>query len=93
MARRGTTLESLLEEEGIAAEVYAEAAKKVLAWQLQERMKSSSVSKAELARRMETSRAQVDRILNPEDISVSLRSMAKVAAALGARISLTLEAP
>jgi len=91
MAKVGSTFESFLKEENIADEVYAEAEKKVFAWQVVEAMKAANVSKAELAKRMDTSRAAVDRMLDPTVPSLTLITMTKAARALDRRIVLSME--
>ena len=61
----GSSLEEFLEEEGRLEEATATAVKRVLAWQIEERMKAEQITKAEMARRMRTSRSQLDRLLDP----------------------------
>ena len=91
MAKVGSTFESFLKDTNIADEVYAEAEKKVFAWQLEEAMKAANVSKSELAKRMETSRAAVDRMLDPTVPSLTLITMTKAARALNRRIVISME--
>jgi len=86
----GSSFDSFLEEEGLLEEVTASAQKKVLAWQIDQARKKRGLSKAELARRMKTSRAQLDRLLDPDNTSVTLNTMQKAAAILGMRIQLDL---
>jgi DNA-binding NtrC family response regulator len=88
----GSTLESLLREEGIYAEVTARAIKEVLAEQLAETMEREGISKSEMARRLETSRSALDRLLDPEDPNLNLKvfTLAKVAEALGKRMEFRL---
>ena len=87
----GSYFDSFLEEEGILEETHAHAMKKVLAWQLGEMMRKQKVSKATMAKRMRTSRAALDRLLDPENNSVTLLTMNKAASALGKRLSISLE--
>ena len=87
---RGSSLDEFLEEEGILDEVTAKAAKKALAWQLAQAMKEQSVTRAALARRMKTSRAQLDRLLDPENQSVTLKTLARAAEILGMRVQIEL---
>ena len=82
----GSTLDSFLEEEGIREEVEAVAVKRVLAWQLTEAMRKKKKTKQALARQLNTSRSQLDRLLDPENISVSLDAIARAAKALGKRV-------
>ena len=62
----GSTLDDFLKEEGIHEEATTAAIKSVIAWQLSEAMKKKRITKKRLAELMRTSRAQVDRILDPE---------------------------
>jgi len=87
---RGSTLDAFLEEEGLSEEATAKAVKSVLAWQFAQAMRREGVTKATLARRMKTSRAQLDRLLDPENQSVTLRTMARAAETLGKRVHIEL---
>ena len=87
---RGSTLDEFLDEEGILEEATAKAAKKALAWQFAQAMKEQNVTKAALARRMKTSRAQLDRLLDPENESVTLKTLARAAEILGMRVRIEL---
>ena len=86
----GSTLDSLLEADGTLAEVEAAAVKRVLAWQISQTMADARMSKAEMARRMHTSRASLDRLLDPDNPSVTLLTLQKAAAALGKRLKVEL---
>lgn len=93
MARKkhiGSSLDDFLEDEGLLAQTTAEAVKRILAWQVSEAMKSENISKTEMARRMQTSRAALDRLLDPENSSVTLRTMHRAAAVLGKQIRMEL---
>ncbi len=87
---RGSSLDDFLEEEGILEEATAKAAKKALAWQFAQAMKDQKVTKAALARQMKTSRAQLDRLLDPENESVTLKTLARAAEILGMRVRIEL---
>lgn len=87
---RGSSLDEFLAEEGILEEATAKAAKKALAWQFAQAMKEQNVTKAALARRMKTSRAQLDRLLDPENQSVTLKTLARAAEILGMRMQIEL---
>ncbi|MBW2294915.1 MAG: XRE family transcriptional regulator [Deltaproteobacteria bacterium] len=87
---RGSSLDEFLAEEGILEEATARAAKKALAWQFAQAMKEQNVTKAALARRMKTSRAQLDRLLDPENQSVTLKTLARAAEILGMRVRIEL---
>lgn len=86
----GSSFEDFLEEQSIREEVYSEAIKRVLAWQLEQARAQQAVTKSEMASRMGTSRAQLDRILDPENVNVSIESMNRAAQALGLRLKLEL---
>ncbi len=88
--RTGDTLNSLLEESGIADEVREMTEKRVFALQLLDAMKAAKVTKSELARRMETSRAVIDRMLDFRNPSLTLQTMTKAAAALNRRITISM---
>jgi DNA-binding Xre family transcriptional regulator len=89
---RGSSLDEFLEEEGLLEEATAKAVKKALAWQLARAMEKQRVTKATLARRMKTSRAQLDRLLDPENQSVTLKTLARAAEILGMRVQIELVA-
>jgi DNA-binding Xre family transcriptional regulator len=89
--REGSTFESFLEEAGILEEVNASAMKQLLALRLAETMRKQKISKAAMAKRMRTSRAQLDRLLDPENQSVTLLTMSKAASALGKRLFIHLD--
>lgn len=86
----GSSFDDFLADEGIKTEVTAIAAKRVFAWQLAQLMEQSEITKTELASRMHTSRAALNRILDPENTSVSLHTMEKVAMTLGKSIEIKL---
>ena len=79
----GSSFDNFLEEEGIREEVEAVAIKRVLAWQLEQAMRKQRITKQAMARELHTSRSQLDRLLNPRNVSVSLDTMARAARALG----------
>ena len=86
----GSSFDSWLREEGMYEEVAASAIKRVLARQLAAAMKEQSVSKAEMARRMQTSRAALDRLLDPEHSAITLSTLRKAATAVGRQLRLEL---
>lgn len=86
----GSTLDSFLEEEGILEEATARAQKKALAYQLSEAMKVQKISKSEMARRMGTSRSQIDNLLNPNNNRFRMDTAQKAAAALGKTLIVNL---
>lgn len=75
----GSTLEDFLEEEDILEQATATAVTRVVAWQISEEMKRNGMSKADLAKKMNTSRAQVDRILKAKG-NVTIETLQRAAA-------------
>ncbi len=85
----GSSFEDFLREEGIYEEVEAGAIKNVTVCMIEQSMIEGRVSKSEMARRMGTSRTQLDRLLDPAYQSVTLATIAKAASALGKKISIS----
>ena len=79
----GSSLDSFLDDEGILGEATARAQKKALAYQIAEAMKLQKISKSEMARRMKTSRSQIDNLLDPHNNRFRMDTAQKAAAALG----------
>jgi DNA-binding Xre family transcriptional regulator len=86
----GSSFDDFLEEEGIREEVDAGAVKKLIACQLQDVLFREHLSKTELAHRLETSRAAVDRLLDPHNESITLLTLQKAASVLGKKLKLEL---
>ena len=86
MDHSGSTFDNFLEAEGIRAEVEAVALKRVLAWQLQQAMRKQQKTKRAMAQQLHTSRSQLDRLLDPRNVSVTLDTVARAAKALGKRL-------
>ena len=86
----GSSLDDFLQEEAMLDEVTAVALKRVIAWQIAEEMKSQHITKTELAKRMHTSRAALNRLLDENDPSLTLTTLASVAAALGKKVNIQL---
>ncbi len=86
----GSSLESFLEEAGILEQARMTATKRVLAWRISELMKKQRVSKVTMAKRMRTSRAALDRLLDAENTSVTLQTMGRAAAVLGKELTIGL---
>jgi antitoxin HicB len=93
MAKRniGSDFDKFLEEEGLLEEATAVAVKRYIAFQLAEKMTESNLSKAEMARRMETSRSSLDRLLDPENSSVTLQTLQSAVQALGGRLKIEID--
>ena len=86
----GSNFDDFLAEEGLLEEAETVGVKRVLAYQINQEMKEQNISKTEMARRMQTSRAALERLLDPENPSVTLLTMEKAAHSLGKKIRLTL---
>jgi len=82
----GSTFDSFLDQEGIREEVEAVAIKRVLAWQLERAMQEQQKTKQAMAKQLRTSRSQLDRLLDPRNVSVTLDTIARAARALGKRL-------
>jgi antitoxin HicB len=89
--RSGSTFDSFLEQGGIREEVEAVAIKRVLAWQFSQAMRQQQKTKQSLARQLRTSRSQLDRLLDPRNVSVTLDTITRVAKVLGKRIVIRIE--
>lgn len=86
----GSRFDDFLAEEGILAEVQAEAVKRVIVWQLQDFMNEKQITKTELARKLNTSRAGLDRLLDEKNLGVTLGTLANVAQVTGKRLQVSL---
>jgi DNA-binding Xre family transcriptional regulator len=88
--RWGSTLDDFLKEEGIYHEVKAQVSKEIIAWQIEQAMKEKKLTKKRMAELMQTSRSQLDRLLNPSDHNVTLATLEKAAAVVGRQLKLEL---
>ena len=88
----GADFDDFLKEEGLLADVEAVAIKRVIAFQVRKFMDEEGISKSEMARRMRTSRASVDRLLDPENNAVTLQTLERAAEALGKRLRIEFAA-
>ncbi|MEZ5535652.1 MAG: helix-turn-helix domain-containing protein [Thiolinea sp.] len=82
----GSSFDDFLEEEGMLEEVSAKAHKRLLALQLADIMEENSITKTSLAEKLKTSRSQLDRILDPENTSVTIELLERVAHAVGKKL-------
>ena len=85
-SRIGSSFDDFLKEEGIYEEVTTRAIKRVIARQLGALMDDEGLTKTELAKRMKTSRAQLDRLLDPDNESVTLGTLTRAAQAVGRQL-------
>jgi DNA-binding Xre family transcriptional regulator len=89
-AHHGSTLDAFLKEEGVLEEFRAAAVKEVIAWQIQQAMKKRKLNKNKMAELMQTSRAQLDRLLDPEQGNVTLDTLHRAARVLGKELRVEL---
>lgn len=90
LGKPGSFFEDFLREQGTYEETTEQAIKRVIAFQLAEVMKEQSITKVEMARRLETSRSQLDRLLDPDDGNVTIATLSRAAKAVGRSIKLEL---
>jgi len=86
----GSSLDDLLEEEGTLAEIESIAIKRVIAWQVKQAMEEKKLTKQAMAKEMKTSRSSLDRLLDPNNPSVTLETIERAAKAIGKRVRLEL---
>ena len=86
----GSSLEGFLKSQGAYEETTARAIKRVLAWQLKQAMERQGLSKNKMAKQMETSRSQLDRILDPDNDKLRLDTILKAASVLGCEVRIEL---
>ena len=89
--KAGDLFEDFLKEQGTYEETTEQAVKRVLAFQLAAAMEEQHISKVEMARRLETSRSQLDRLLDPSNDCVTLAVLARAARVVGRSIKLELQ--
>ena len=85
-----SSLDEFLQKEGILAETRAITLKDAIAWQVQRTMEKEKITKVEMARRMRTSRAALDRLLAPGNASVTLQTLTRAARAVGRNLRIEL---
>ena len=88
--RLGSDFDDFLKDEGLYEEVTAGAIKRVLTQQISEAMKAGAICKSEMARRMDTSRSQLDRLLDPTNTRIQLDTLFKAARAVGRNVRLEI---
>lgn len=86
----GSSLDDFLRDEGMLEEARAAAIKEAVAFQVQKAMQAENISKVEMARRMKTSRAALDRFLAPGNASVTLQTLSRAARAIGRDLRIEL---
>jgi antitoxin HicB len=88
--RVGSDFDDFLREEGIDDQAEAVSVKRVLASELERNMQKAQLTKTDMAKRMGTTRAQLDRLLNPENPATTLQTLVKAAGAVGKRVKISL---
>ena len=86
----GSSFDDFLKEQGTYEETTEQAIKRVVAYQLAEIMKEQGITKVDMAKRLETSRTQLNRLLDPENDRVTIATLAKAAKAVGRSLHLEL---
>jgi len=86
----GSSFDEFLEEEGTLSEVTALAHKRVLAWQIEQAMKNQHVTQIEMAKRMQTSRTAIHRLLDPNNPSITLDTIDRAVSALGMKLNISI---
>jgi antitoxin HicB len=86
----GSNFDDFLKEENLYEQVQAVAIKRVIAHQIAEEMKKKKLSKTEMANRMKTSRAALERLLDPDNASITLVTLERAASALGKKLTVQL---
>lgn len=85
----GSSLDDFLKEEGVFEQTQNRAIKEVIAWQLTQAMQEQAMSKTRMAALLQTSRSQLDRLLDPSS-DVTLSTLERAAALVGRKLSITL---
>jgi antitoxin HicB len=88
----GSSVEDFLAAKGLLEEATEHAIKAVVAWQLKTQMEQQHLTKSALAKKLHTSRSQIDRVLDPNNDDVSVSTLRKAAAAVGQKLKLELVA-
>ncbi|MBC3832351.1 XRE family transcriptional regulator [Undibacterium amnicola] len=88
--RSGSNFDDFLKEEGLYDEVTAKALKRAISEQLKDGMVANRITKVAMAARMETSRTQVDRLLDPDNLKIQFDSLVKAATAIGKHVEIRL---
>jgi len=86
----GDNFDDFLKSENALAESETVATKRVISFQIEKEMKKEKITKLEMAKRMKTSRAALDRLLDPNNISITLQTLERAAVILGKKINIKL---
>ncbi|STX55577.1 Uncharacterized conserved small protein [Legionella beliardensis] len=82
----GSSFDEFLDEEGLLTETSAEALKRVIVWQIKNYLEDHQITKQTFAKRMKTSRSQLDRLLDPTQTNISLKALISTAKAMGKHV-------
>ena len=88
--RAGSSFDDFLKADGIYDDVQNTAIKKVLSAKLEAAMLDQNISKSEMAKRLKTSRSQLDRLLDPDNETITLQTASRAAAVLGMTLEIHL---
>ncbi len=88
--RTGSSFDDFLKEQGMYEDVTAKALKRAISEQLREGMQEQNITKVAMAARMETSRTQVDRLLDPDNLRIQFDSLVRAASAIGKHVEIRL---
>jgi antitoxin HicB len=86
----GSSFDDFLEEENLLTNTTAEALKRVLAWQIKNFLEINNLNKKTFAAQMKTSRSQLDRLLDPENTNISLKTLVSTAKAMGKHVEIKI---
>ena len=89
--KAGALFEDFLKDQGTYEATTEQAVKRVLAFQLAQAMKEQNITKVEMAKRLETSRSQLDRLLDPQNDGVTLSVLSRAAQIVGRSLRLELQ--
>ena len=84
----GSSFDDFLEEEGLLSDVTAESLKRVIAWQIQSFLDLHSLKKTSFAKELNTSRSQLDRLLDPGKTNLELKTLVSTAKAMGKHVEI-----
>ena len=87
----GSSFDDFLKEENLFVETSAEALKRVIAWQIANYLDQKNLTKSVFARKMKTSRSQLDRLLDPENTNISLKALVSTASAMGKHVQILIK--
>jgi DNA-binding Xre family transcriptional regulator len=84
----GSNFDDFLEENSLLADAQAIACSRIVAWEIEQYLAKSNTTKTEFAAALKTSRASLDRLVNPENTSVNLNTLAKAGEVMGKKLEL-----